>query len=84
MDIDGAKTKIVHSEQNYYGMVMSSFWNTLSHLEWQNKEGWYNVGINEIDTNDVNLHKQYDLIQIGTATKLYVVADTNKHEVSKK
>ena len=26
----------------------------------------------KIDTNDVNLHKHYDLIQIGTAAKLYV------------
>ena len=27
----------------------------------------------KIDTNDVNLHKPYDLIQIGTAAKLDVV-----------
>ena len=26
----------------------------------------------KIDTNDVNLHKLYDLIQIGTAAKLHV------------
>ena len=28
----------------------------------------------KIDTNDVNLHKPYDLIQIGTAAKLDVVS----------
>ena len=27
----------------------------------------------KIDTNDVNLHKPYDLIQIGTAAKFHVV-----------
>ena len=27
----------------------------------------------KIDTNDVNLHKPYDLIQIGAAAKLDVV-----------
>ena len=28
--------------------------------------------LKKIDTNDVNLHKLYDLIQIGTAAKLHV------------
>ena len=28
----------------------------------------------KIDTNDVNLHKPYDLIQIGAAANLYVIS----------
>ena len=42
----------------------------------------------KIDTNDVNLHKPYDLIQIGAAAKLYVISykkstDFNESTLSK-